>query len=88
MPLIILIVVVIAAFIYILNIYASYKTFKRVSLSITLICLCVLLYSIFGVGGWAGAGLGICSLLAFLGIFIGFVLVIFFPKKEDDTISK
>ncbi|MBP0725509.1 hypothetical protein J5Y03_09945 [Bacillus sp. RG28] len=84
---IIVIIVIIALFIYLLNILASKKTFRIVSLSISAICFIVLLYSIFGIGGWEGMGVGICTLIAFAGIAVGMILTVLFPKKND-TISK
>ena len=87
MPLIILIIALIAIFIYVLNILSSKKTFRRVSLSISLICFLVLLYSIIGIGGWEGMGVGIWCMITFFGIFVGIILTVLFPQKND-TISK
>ncbi|MET3195230.1 YesK family protein [Gottfriedia sp. OAE603] len=80
-------IIAIAFFIFVINIISSKKTLKRVFLYISLICLIVLLFSIFGVGRWAGMGIGICTMLAYLGISIGFIITALFQKKNE-TISK
>ncbi|MBT2218337.1 YesK-like family protein [Virgibacillus dakarensis] len=41
---------------------------------LSLICIFTFLYSIFGVGGWAGMGLGAFTVSIYLGIIVGTIL--------------
>ncbi|MEY2195707.1 YesK family protein [Neobacillus sp. BF23-41] len=51
--------------IFVLGMFTNKNKVYIVSLSISLFCIIILLYSIFGVGGWTGMGMGVYSISFF-----------------------
>jgi hypothetical protein len=39
------------------------------------------------VGRWAGMGIGICTMLAYIGISIGFIITALFQKKMKPSLN-
>ncbi|MBD8032948.1 MULTISPECIES: YesK family protein [Solibacillus] len=66
-----LIGIVAAIGIFITSRKVSRKSIFSISTVISLICIVVFIYSIIGVGGWEGMGLGIISFIILAGIWIG-----------------
>jgi len=60
-----------AIVIFILSRKVSKKSLFLISSVLSLICFVVIIYSMIGVGGWEGMGLGFVTITAFLGIWIG-----------------
>lgn len=56
--------------------------FYNISLFLCLVCVAIFLYSIFGVGGWAGMGLGFFTIAVFLGIIVGSLISIFVKRTS------
>ena len=77
---IILLGVVFIIGVYFISRKVSRKAFYTVSLVLTFICVGVLIYSIWGVGGWEGIGLGFLTISVLLGIWIGTLFGIVFEK--------
>src|SRR5690625_6965820 len=57
-----------AIVIFILSRKVSKKSLFLISSVLSLICFVVIIYSMVGVGGWEGMGLGFVTITAFLGI--------------------
>ena len=77
---IILLGVVFIVGVYFISRKVSRKAFFTVSLVVSLIGFAMLIFSIFAVGGWEGMGLGIFTLSALLGTWIGTLLSLFIKK--------
>ncbi|MFB1051985.1 YesK family protein [Paraliobacillus sp. JSM ZJ581] len=45
-----------------------------IAIILSLICFGVVIYSIIGVGGWNGMGMGFVTITVFLGIWIGTII--------------
>ncbi|MFJ5770172.1 YesK family protein [Psychrobacillus sp. NPDC093180] len=52
----------------------SRKSLFSTSTVLSLICIGVIIYSVFGVGGWEGMGLGLFMITILVGIWIGTVI--------------
>ncbi len=52
----------------------SRKSLLSTSTVLSLICIGVIIYSIIGVGGWEGMGLGLFMISILVGIWIGTVI--------------
>lgn len=50
------------------------KTLLLISSVLSLVCLVVFIYSIVGIGGWEGMGVGIVTISVLLGIWIGTIV--------------
>ena len=77
---IILLGVIFIALIYFISRKVSQKVFYTVSLVLNFICFGVLIYSIWGVGGWEGIGLGFVTISVLLGIWIGTLFGMVFER--------
>lgn len=77
---IILLGVIFIVGVYFISRKVSRKAFYTVSFVLSLIGIALLIFSIFAVGGWEGLGLGVFTLSALLGIWIGTLLGIFIKK--------
>lgn len=51
----------------------SRKSLFSTSTVLSLICIGVIIYSVIGVGGWEGMGLGLFTITILVGIWIGTV---------------
>lgn len=60
-----------ALIIFIISRKISKKLLLQLSVVLTLICFGVYIYSMIGVGGWEGMGLGFITITVFLGIWLG-----------------
>jgi len=52
----------------------SRKSLFSTSTVLSLICIGVIIYSVIGVGGWDGMGLGLFTITILVGIWIGTVI--------------
>jgi len=52
----------------------SRKSLFSTSTVLSLICIGVIIYSVIGVGGWEGMGLGLFTITILVGIWIGTVI--------------
>ncbi|MDY0393967.1 YesK family protein [Virgibacillus halophilus] len=59
----------------------SRKYLFSMAIILTLICFGVLAYSVIGVGGWEGMGLGFVTISVSLGIWIGTIIGAIKQKK-------
>lgn len=66
--------IVIAIIIFFVSRKISRKALFLTSIVLTLICVGIVIYSIKGVGGWEGMGLGIFTLSGFIGIWVGTIM--------------
>ena len=66
--------IVIAIIIFFISRKISKKALFLTSIALSLICVGIVIYSIEGVGGWEGMGLGIFTLSGFIGIWIGTII--------------
>ncbi len=60
--------------VYIISRKVSRNFLLKISSVLSIICLSVILYSIFVVGGWDGMGLGVISIIILLGTWIGTII--------------
>ncbi|MGG0175183.1 YesK family protein [Gottfriedia acidiceleris] len=79
----ILIGIVVAAVIFVLGLFTNKKRLYVVSFFISIISVIIVVFSIFGVGGWTGMGLGAFSISTFLGSVIGIILMTLIPINND-----
>ena len=68
------------ALIYFISRKVSRKTLYIVSLVISFLCLDLLIYSVFWVGGWEGMGLGAFTISVLLGTWIGTIIGVLIKK--------
>ena len=66
--------IIIAIIIFFISRKISKKALFLTSIALSLICVGIVIYSIDGVGGWEGMGLGIFTLSGFIGIWIGTII--------------
>lgn len=66
--------IVFAIGIFITSRKVSRKSLFSTSTVLSLICIGVIIYSIIGVGGWEGMGLGLFMISILVGIWIGTVI--------------
>lgn len=68
--------------IFIISRKVSRETLFSTSVVLSLICLGVVIYSMIGVGGWEGMGLGVVTVTIFLGIWIGTIIGASFSSSK------
>ncbi|CAM3184570.1 YesK-like family protein [Filibacter tadaridae] len=66
--------IVFAVGMFIMSRKVSRQALFSTSAVLSLICLAVIIYSVIGVGGWEGMGLGVVSITILLGIWIGTII--------------
>lgn len=66
--------IVFAIVMFIISRKISRKALFSNSAVLSLICLAVIIFSVIGVGGWEGMGLGVVTITIFLGIWIGTII--------------
>lgn len=63
--------IVFAVGIFIVSRKVSRKVLFSTSVVLSLLCIGIVIYSVAGVGGWEGMGLGFVTISVFLGIWVG-----------------
>ncbi|MEK3981501.1 YesK family protein [Psychrobacillus sp. FSL K6-2836] len=66
--------IVFAIVMFIMSRKVSRNFLFSTSTVLSLICIVVIIYSVFGVGGWEGMGLGLFTVTILVGIWIGTVI--------------
>ncbi|MBY7144921.1 sodium:dicarboxylate symporter [Virgibacillus sp. NKC19-3] len=50
---------------------------------LSLVCISLIVFSLVGIGGWEGMGLGLFAVSAFLGLTVGVLICPFIKSKRD-----
>lgn len=72
----------IAVLLFLISRKVSRKVLFFIAVTLSIICFGVVIYSIIGVGGWDGMGIGYVTFTVFVGIWIGTIIGAISKKKD------
>src|SRR5699024_7020213 len=79
---ILLVGIILAILLFFMSRRISRKALFLTSIVLSLVCVGIVFYSIEGVGGWEGMGLGVFTFSGFLGIWIGTIMGLLIKNKH------
>lgn len=77
---ILLVGIAFATVIFLVSRKVSRRVLFKISNILSLICIATITYSLVGIGGWEGMGVGAITICIFIGIWLGTILGITLKK--------
>ncbi|WP_246367257.1 YesK family protein [Paraliobacillus salinarum] len=73
--------IIAAVIIFFISRKVSKKVLFFIAVILSIICFGIVIYSIIGVGGWDGMGIGFVTITVFIGIWIGAIIGAILKKR-------